>query len=389
MTFVLMELSMMPPLVCVAETYLQYRMHSCYLTLRQEYEIMITWRVPDINPPRRSKPMPDVPRIIVANWSCWDVFERNASWLSQQPAEIFSDANYHLMAGDAFEKVLMEADGAVGPWREMTVRQMERSERLEVISFACSGYENICLEDATRHGIVVTNAPVAELSESVADQTIGLMLAVSRKVPHYHGQICAGDRSRGLDTTIWKQTLGIVGLGAIGRAVAVRAKGFSMRVLASEPFPDESFVAKYGIELVDLDTLLQQSDYVSLHVRLAPETRNMIGKRELGLMQSTAFLINTARQDLMDEKALVEAVLAGRIAGAGLDDPPHDASSPLLNRDNVIFAPHQGNRTFVACDAMLRQGVTNALLVLQGRRPDTVLNPAVYEGRLRAKRPND
>jgi len=333
--------------------------------------------------------MPDVPRLVVANRSCWDVFERNASWLSQQPAEIFSDANYHLMTGDAFEKILMEADGAVGPWRDITARQMEMSERLEVISFACSGYDDICLEDATRHGIVVTNAPVAELSESVADQTIGLMLAVSRKVPHYHRQICAGDGSRGLDTTIWKQTLGIVGLGAIGRAVAVRAKGFSMRVLASEPLPDESFVAKNEIELVDLDTLLQQSDYVSLHVRLAPETRGMIGKRELGLMQSTGFLINTARQDLMDEKALVEAVLAGRIAGAGLDDPPHDASSPLLNRDNVIFAPHQGNRTFVACDAMLRQGVTNALLVLQGRRPDTVLNPEVYEGRLRAKRPND
>jgi phosphoglycerate dehydrogenase-like enzyme len=350
---------------------------------------MITLRMPNINPPMRSKSMPDVPRIIVANRSCWDVFERNASWLSQQPAEIVSDAQYHLMAGEAFEKILMEADGAVGPWRKITARQMERSERLKVISFASSGYDNICLEDATRHGIVVTNAPVVELSESVADQTIGLMLAVSRKIPHYHHQICAGDHSRGLDTTIWNQTLGIVGLGAIGRATAARAKGFSMRILASEPFPDESFVAKHEIELVQLDTLLQQSDYVSLHVRLTPETRDMIGKRELGLMQPTAFLINTARQDLIDEPALAEALLAGEIAGAGLDDPPYDAKSPLLNRDDVVFAPHQGNRTFVACDMMLRHGVTNALLVLQGERPDTVLNPEVYEARLRAQLPND
>jgi len=331
--------------------------------------------------------MENKPRIVIANRSCWDVYSRNETWLAEQPAQFDSDPSFHLMSSEEFESVLQGADGAVGPWGEITNEQMEKCDTLKVISFASSGFDNIDLDSATKHGIVVTNAPVVELSEAVADLTIGFMLATVRKIPQHHRQICDGDYSRGLDTTIWRKTLGIIGLGAIGRAVARRAAGFEMRLLATEPFPDESFVAAHQIELVDLDTLLKQSDFVSLHVRLTPETKFMIGNRELDLMQPSAIIVNTARQDLIDEKALAEALVAGRVAGAGLDDPPHDPDSPLLNRANVVLMPHQGNRTFVACDAMLRQGVLNALAVLQGERPQTVLNPEVYDGALRAGRP--
>jgi len=327
------------------------------------------------------------PRIVIANQSCWDVYARNESWLARQPAQFISDANYHLLSGDEFEKVLYGADGAVGPWREITRHQMEICATLQVISCASSGYDGVNLNDATRNGIVVTNAPVVELSEAVADLTIGLMLATVRKIPQYHHQICVGNHSRGLETTVWRKTLGIIGLGAIGQAVARRAAGFKMRLLAAEPFPDETFLATQPIELVDLDTLLQQSDFVSLHVRLNQKTKHMIARRKLAIMQPSAIIVNTARQDLIDENALTDALIDGRIAGAGLDDPPHDLSSPLLNRDDVVLTPHQGNRTLSACDAMLREGVTNALAVLNGHLPTTVLNPDVYQGPLRAIRP--
>ena len=178
-----------------------------------------------------------------------------------------------------------------------------------------------------------------------------------------------------------------MGLGAIGRAVARRAVGFGMPLLATEPYPDESFLAEYSIELVDLDPLLERSDFVSLHVRLTPATEFMIGRRELQLMKSSAILVNTARQDLIDERALSAALTEREIAGAGLDDPPHDSNSPLLQREDVVLTPHLGNRTYVACDAMLRRGVTNALAVFRGQRPDNVLNAEVYDAELRAVRP--
>lgn len=327
------------------------------------------------------------PHIVIANGSCWDVYAHNKTWLAEQSATFESDAGYHLLSSEEFENVLRKADGAVGPWGLVTSQLMEKCEKLKVISFASSGYDNIDLDEATRKGIVVTNAPVAELSESVADLTIGFMLATARKIPQHHNQVCAGDHSRGLDSTLWRKTLGIVGLGAIGRAVARRAVGFEMRLLASEPFPDESFVADHQIELVDLEVLLQQSDFVSLHVRLTLETKFMIGRRELERMQPSAVIINTARQDLINEQELAEALIAGHIAGAGLDDPPHDAASPLLHRADVVLMPHQGNRTRLACNAILRQGVLNALAVLNGQRPGTVLNPEVYNGSLRAVRP--
>jgi phosphoglycerate dehydrogenase-like enzyme len=183
----------------------------------------------------------------------------------------------------------------------------------------------------------------------------------------------------------WRKTLGIVGLGNIGRAVARRAAGFEMRVVATEPQPDLAFVAQHGIELVPLDRLLRESDFVSLHVRLDASTAGMIGRHELALMKPSTILINAARQQLVNEDALADAILNGRLAGAGLDDPPLSPTTPLRGHPGVVFAPHHGNRAIEGVHAVFRAAIDNAVAVLSGRRPESVVNPDVYSKPFRAE----
>jgi len=170
-----------------------------------------------------------------------------------------------------------------------------------------------------------------------------------------------------------------VGLGRIGKAVARRAAGFDMRILAVEPAPDAACVAQFGIQIVNLQTLLRESDFVSLHVRLDRQTERMIGAAELALMKPSAIIVNAARQQLIDENALADAILGGSLAGAGLDDPPTRPDSPLCGLPNVVFAPHHGNRAIEGVHAVFRCAIDNALAVLAGRRPELVVNPKVYE----------
>jgi phosphoglycerate dehydrogenase-like enzyme len=255
---------------------------------------------------------------------------------------------------------------------------MRRHTSLKVLSISASGYDWLDVDAATANGIVVTYAPVREGVEVVADMTWALMLAVARQVPHYHNEICRHRYERGMGVTLWRKTLGVVGLGRIGKAVARRAAGFEMRVLAVEPSPDTEFVRRYGITPVDLPTALRESDFLSLHVRLDAGTRRMIGANELAGMKPSAFLVNTARRELVDEDALAEAVVRGRIAGAGLDDPPSRSDTPLLGLPNVVFAPHHGNRAIEGVHAVFRLAIDNALAVLNGERPEFVVNPGVY-----------
>jgi phosphoglycerate dehydrogenase-like enzyme len=260
-----------------------------------------------------------------------------------------------------------------------SAEHMERHSSLKVLSIAASGYDWLDVDAATARGIVVTFAPIREGVEVVADMAFGLTLAVARQIPHYHNEICAGRYGRGMGVMLWGKTLGIVGLGRIGKAVAKRAAGFDMRILAVEPSPDAAFVAEYGVQIVKLQTLLRESDFVSLHVRLDSTTDRMIDAAELALMKPSAFLINTARQQLVDEAALADAILKGRLAGAGLDDPPARRDSPLRGLPNVVFAPHHGNRAIEGVHAVFRCAIDNALAVLAGKRPELVVNPEVYK----------
>jgi phosphoglycerate dehydrogenase-like enzyme len=246
-----------------------------------------------------------------------------------------------------------------------------------VISLASSGYDWVDMATASRQGIVVTYAPLDSLAEVVADLTWGLLLSVARQIPEHHFRLQKGDAARGMGTMVAGRTLGVVGLGNVGRKVACRADGFNMKVIATDTHPNLEFCEKYNIQIVPLDDLLRQADFVSLHLRLDSMTEGIIGQRELRLMKPTAYLINTGRWGLVDEAALAQAVLDGAIAGVAADDPPLGAAKSLLSLPNAVFTPHIGNRVLENVNAVCRQAYENALDVVLGRKPNAryVLNP--------------
>jgi D-3-phosphoglycerate dehydrogenase len=326
------------------------------------------------------------PKIVILNGTCLDVLDEHRAWLDAQDWEWVAEDGFRTLRPDQVDATFQDANALILPVniRNLPLAEhMERHTSLRVLSIAASGYDWLDVAAATRCGIVVTNAPVPEGGEVVADMAWGLMLSVARQIPHHHQQICRGCYDRGMGVSIARKTLGIIGLGNIGRQVAKRAAGFEMQVLAVEPNPDRAFVAAHGIKLVGLDELLRQSDFVSLHVRLDSTTSGVIGARELGLMKPTAFLINTARFELIDHEALTAAILNHRIAGAGLDDPPARPDSPLLGLPNMVFTPHLGNRGIDGMHAVFRSALESSLTVLKGQRPEYVVNPEVYERPLR------
>jgi len=190
----------------------------------------------------------------------------------------------------------------------------------------------------------------------------------------------AGSWDRSPATDVHGKTLGIIGLGAIGRAVARRGAGFGMRLLSYEVAPDQTVAASLGVTLCDLDTALRESDFVSVHVPLSPATRHLIGEATLRKMKSSAFLVNTSRGDVVDEAALLLALREGRLAGAGLDvfhdEPVRDRS--LVGLDRVVATPHVASHTRETLVRMEQMCTDAVLAVLRGARPPHVVNPEVY-----------
>jgi len=253
--------------------------------------------------------------------------------------------------------------------------------KLKIVANFGVGYNNIDVAAATRQGIMVTNTPDV-LTDATADLTMALLLAAARRVVE-------GDRHTRqgrfrfwapfyfLGHEITGKTLGIIGMGRIGAAVARRAAGFNMRVLYHNrnPLAPEK-ERMLGIHYVDLKTLLQESDFVSLHTPLTSATRHIIGPHELALMKSSAFLINTARGPVVDEQALLDALQQGRIAGAGLDVYENEpALTPGLDQlDNVVLLPHMGSATEETRHRMAQTAADNLLTGLEGRIPPHCVN---------------
>lgn len=328
--------------------------------------------------------MSDRPTLVVLNPTCLEVLENHRAYLDATGLDWVGRPEFAALSPAQADAVIASADSLILPASIRNLPspdQMAANRRLKHISIAASGYDWLDVDAATQHGIVVTFAPAREGIEVVADLALGMMLALARQIPHHDRRIIAGDYERGMGVCVWGKTLGIVGLGRIGSAVARRAAGFDMRILAVDPRPDPSVVAKYNIEMVSIETLLRESDFVSLHVRLTGDTRRMIGASQLRLMKPTAFVVNTARQELIDDAALVQAIGEHRLGGAGLDDPPSPVLRALLGLPNVIFAPHHGNRAIEGVNAVFRLAIDNAREVLAGRRPEKlVVNPEVYNG---------
>jgi D-3-phosphoglycerate dehydrogenase len=268
---------------------------------------------------------------------------------------------------------------------------IERADRLKVIGRAGVGVDNVDVEAATERGIVVANAPQSTVI-SAAEHTIGLLLALSRNIPQAHGELKEGrwERPRFAGLELAGKTLGLVGLGRIGQQVARRASGLEMRVVAHDPYVAPDRFRALGIERVEtLDELLAESDFLSLHATLGPETRGMIGRAELERARDGVRIVNVARGELVDEDALVDALRTGKVAGAALDvfaEEPY--SGPLLELPNAIVTPHLGASTREAQD---RAGVIVAEQVaaaLEGGVVSNAVNlPAVGAEDLEHLRP--
>lgn len=265
---------------------------------------------------------------------------------------------------------------------------LSRTPRLRVVSNVAAGYDNIEVAAATARRIAVCNTPVPALHETTADLTFALILAVARRVGESERFIRAGRWTNWspqllVGGDVYGRTLGIVGLGRIGQAVARRARGFGMTLLYTGRKRNEAAERDLGATYRPLDALLRESDFVSLHVPATPETRKIIGRPQLELMKPTAYLINAARGALVDQAALYEVLREGRIAGAGLDvfDPePVDPAEPLLTLENTVVVPHVGGASLPTRARMAETAARNALAVLAGQPPPSCVNPEVLRG---------
>jgi glyoxylate reductase len=253
------------------------------------------------------------------------------------------------------------------------------------------GYDNIDVATATKLGIPVTNTP-GVLSETTADLAWALLMATARKVPQAHHYTLSGEwkgaggksfmgQDIGPGGSNQPKTLGIVGFGRIGQVVMRRSRGFKMKVIAYDPLMKREIEKKRGVEYRELDDLLRESDFVTIHCPLTKETHHLISERELSLMKPTAILINTSRGPVVDEKALVLALQKGKIAGAGLDvyENEPELTPGLSELENVVLLPHIGSATQDTREQMAVVAAKNAVLMLKGKRPKNVVNPEVLE----------
>ena len=266
---------------------------------------------------------------------------------------------------------------------------MDVAEGLKVISNYAVGFNNIDVDAATERGIYVTNTP-GILTNTTADAAFALLMAVARRIPEADRHVKAGGWVHAwgprmfVGTDIHGKTLGIIGLGRIGSAVARRAKGFDMNIVYYDEFRRRDLEGELGVRYAPLKELLSTSDFVSLHVPLTASTRHMIGERELTMMKETAFLINTSRGPVVDEAALYRALRDGDIAGAGLDvfeREPLDPDSPLKGLENAVITPHIASASVETRTKMATTAATNLVSVLQGREPPNLVNPEVLKVR--------
>lgn len=264
---------------------------------------------------------------------------------------------------------------------------LESAPKLKVISQMAAGLDNVDLGEATLRRIPVGYTP-GVVSAATADQTFALLLAAARRVGESERWVREGNWKIAFHPLFWlgaevhHATLGIVGMGQIGMEVAKRARGFDMKILYHSRTPKPEAEAQYGMTYVAFPTLLQRSDYVSLHVPLTPETRHLIGKEELGMMKTTSILVNAARGPVVDPKALYQALKDKQIAGAALDvtDPePIPADDPLLTLDNLVVTPHLGSASVTTRSRMAVLAARNLITGLKGEPLLQCANPQVYD----------
>ena len=321
----------------------------------------------------------------------WKVLITDYVWPSTDPEREVLEAGGAevVVAPNGEEETLTglarDADAIMTCFAQVTENVVRAAERCRVIGRFGVGVDNIAVSTATELGIAVTYVPDYCVDE-VSDHVMALLHAWNRKIVLFDRSVKErGWGSQPLTMRMMRlrgKTIGVVGFGRIGQAVAGKARAFGLRILASDPFVDPATVEAFGGSLVELPELLRESDFVSLHTPLSEETRNLIGPRELASMKREAFLINAARGPLIDEEALCSALVNGVIAGAGLDvmvDNLPSGDHPLLALENIIITPHVAFFSQESTLELEQRAAAEVVKVMQGTMPDNLVNSAVLQ----------
>ena len=317
-------------------------------------------------------------------------FSRVSPELAERLSEEFNVIVPDPKLGDIsaqFNEALPESHGLIGSGRKLGREQLESAKKLEVISSISVGYDNYDVGYLSERGIMLTNTPDV-LTESTADLGFSLIMSSARRVAELDAWTKSGQWKRSIEaphfgTDVYGKTLGIVGMGNIGAAIARRGRlGFNMPILYSGNSHKPELENELGAQFRSLDQLLAESDFVCLVVPLSEKTRHMIGRRELSLMKPNAILVNIARGPIVDEPALIEALQNGTIRGAGLDVYEKEplSESPLFQLKNAVTLPHIGSATSETRDAMANRACDNLRSALLGSKPQDLVNPQVWKG---------
>jgi D-3-phosphoglycerate dehydrogenase len=283
-----------------------------------------------------------------------------------------------------FIKALKQADAVLcGNDLHVNDALLDLAPNVKAIAKLGVGLDTVDIDAASRRDVIVFHTPGAN-NQAVADHTFALILSLARRIPYCDQSLREKrwEHTKIVGFEIWQKTIGIIGLGAIGRCVVVRAKGFQMRVVAYDPYWPAEFAEEQGIEQMSLHDLLRAADIVTIHAPLTPQNKGLINAGALNLMKPTAFLINAARGGIVNEADLYQVLKMGGIAGAGIDvfeqEPPLE--SPLLKLDNVVLSPHTAAFTHEAMNSMSMGVVEQLIAFSKGKKPVYTVNPEVFKG---------
>jgi phosphoglycerate dehydrogenase-like enzyme len=319
------------------------------------------------------------------------VLTKKFSEFSREPFQVMQQAGLEVIEKDYDRvspsqedelcRVIQGADAIIVTGMFPATRKIIMSaDRLKMIAIRSAGFEGSDLAAATEKGVLVTHNP-GENASSVADMAIGLMLATAKQIAQKDREMRRGLYNRGGGDDLFRKTIGIIGLGNIGKRVAMRLQGFEVKIIANDLVEYPEFQAKFNIPYYPKEEVLKRADFLTLHVPLDDSTREMISEDRLKIMKPTSFLINTARGEIVEEEALYKALTLGWIAGAGLDvfkeEPPK--FRPLIELDNVVCTPHSAGLSRQASYAMAMATVNKIISFFKGRIPENVLNPEVLE----------
>lgn len=325
--------------------------------------------------------MPDRPRVLVTSWLVTED-DPALKVLEDAGCEVLMQRTPRPRNAEAMIERIKGIDGVVAGSDNYSAPVLEAADRLKVVVRVGVGYDTVDTAAATRLGIQVGTTPGTN-HHAVADYAFGLALALARNIVKHHVSTAAGQWQRLPGPDVWGKTIGVVGAGAIGKGVARRARGFDMKVLAYDVNQDAAWARELGVEYVTLDDLFARADFVTLHTPLLPQTRGLVNAERLRAMKPTAYLINTARGELVDLDALAAALEVGEIAGAAIDvfpQEPPPADHPILKAPNTILAPHVAGLSIEANAAAGKMACESVAAAVRGGRVAHCVNPEVFEG---------